>query len=295
VPIGLLAVPLLLLRIGESHGPRRRPDPVGSILAAAAMLALVWGIVRSPAPGWAAGAAAGLLLGGVFVWWERRAAEPMLALALFRSRTFAFGNAASLLLYATLIGSVFFVSQFLQVSLGLTPSQAGLRMLPWTAAVLVVAPLSGRLVDRRGGRLPLVGGLAAQAAGLLWIAWRAAHGGGYGSFVVALAVAGIGVTAAMPAAQHAVFSAAGPAEVGRASGTFGTVRQLGGVLGVALMAAAFSAAAGAAPAPAEASFRAGLPAALGLAAALSAAGAVFGSLAYRRAATVERVAVLERV
>jgi MFS family permease len=291
VPIGLVLVPMLRRRLSESTGGVRRLDPLGAVLVAAGVLALVWGLLRAPGTGWAAGVVTGAALLGGFVWWEARVAEPMLALGLWRSRAFAFGNAASLMLYATLTGSVFLISQYLQVALGLSATAAGLRMLPWTATVLIAAPLSGRLVDRRGGRLPQAGGLALQAAGLLWIAYEAGRGGGYATFVAALTVAGAGVTAAMPAAQHAVFSGAGPADLGRASGTFGTLRQLGGVLGVTAMAAVFGAAGGS-----TADFRIGTPAALTFAAALSAAGALCGVLAYagRPAATVQSVEVGER-
>jgi EmrB/QacA subfamily drug resistance transporter len=285
VPLGLAVVPLVRARVAESFGPRHRLDLVGCALATAALLDVVWGLIRGGAAGWSAPETYGALATSVplfaaFIWWERRVDEPMLPLGMWRSAAFTAGSAASFLLYAVVTGSVFFLSQFLQASLRLSPIGAGLRMMPWTAAVLVVAPLSGKLVDRIGARRPLVVGLTMQAGGLVWIAYETHRGGGYASFVAALAVAGVGVTMAMPAVQSAVFNGVAQADVGKASGTFNTVRQLGGVFGVAVLSAVFAACGSYSS---EATFRQGLAPALATAAALSLAGALVGG-ATRRAA-----------
>ena len=118
----------------------------------------------------------GLLLLG-FLAWERRAPQPMVPPAFFRSRAFSAGNAAGFLLTAALFGAVFFLAQFMQAAFGSGPLKAGLQLLPWTATLFLVAPVAGRLVDRIGERPLVVTGLTLQAAGMFWIgSGRRRHG-----------------------------------------------------------------------------------------------------------------------
>ena len=142
---------------------------------------MVWGLVRGNAAGWGstevvAALAAGALLAVAFVAWELRAREPMLPMRFFRSRAFSAANAANFFLFASLFGAVFFLAQFLQTALGYGPLDAGLRLVPWTATLLVVAPIAGALVDRIGERPLMVGGLLLQAVGMAWIALIAEPG-----------------------------------------------------------------------------------------------------------------------
>ncbi len=235
---------LVMRRVPESHGPAAALDLPGALLATGAVLGLVWGLTRAHEAGWAspevAGAlAAGLLLAVAFVVRERLAAAPMVPAALFRARAFSSGIAASFLFYAPMYGTVFFLPQFLQAQ-GAGPFGAGLRLLPWTATLLVVAPLAGSLVNRVGERPLVVAGTLLQAIGSGWIALIATPDLPYLRLVPPLIVAGIGVSMAMPAAQNAVLGAVAPAEVGKASGTFNTFRYLGGVFGIALMVEVFT-------------------------------------------------------
>src|ERR1700751_4479840 len=112
----------------------------------------------------------GALLGAVFIPWELRAREPMLPMHLFRSRGFTMTNAASLLMFFGMFGSIFLLAQFLQVVQHYSPLEAGLRTLPWTGMPVFVAPIAGALSDRIGGRPLLATGLALQAIGLGWLA-----------------------------------------------------------------------------------------------------------------------------
>ena len=275
VPVGLVVVPLVLLRTSESFGPRRRLDAVGLLLVTVAALGLVWGLIRGNPVGWSsAEVLVALVVGAVafaaFVGWELRVEEPMLPMQFFRSPAFAAGNAATFLMYATLMGALFFVSQYLQVSFGYGPLAAGLRLLPWTAPLFVAGPVSGVLSDRFGPRTLLSTGLLLQSAGLAWISVNAATGRGYGASVAALVVAGTGVTMAMPAAQSAVLGAVPPTAIGKASGTFNTLRQLGAVFGIAVLAMVFADRGSFAS---SSSFDNGLAPALAVAAAMSLAGA----------------------
>ena len=278
VPIGLAVMPLVLTRTLESRGPKRRLDLGGVVLVTGAAFGLVWGLIRGNTAGWASpevlcALVGGVVLLGLFVGWELRVAAPMLPMRFFAARAFAAGNASSFLLFATVTSSVFFMSQFLQVGLGNSPLAAGVRMMPWTAAVLVVAPLSGRLADRVGPRWPLAVGLLCQALGLGWIALAVHAHRGYVAVAAGLIVAGCGVTMAMPAAQSAIFGSVPTSAVGQASGTFNTLRQLAGVFGIATLAAIFTAHGSYASAV---TFRAGFIAAIAVAAGISLLGALIG-------------------
>jgi MFS family permease len=219
-----------------------------------------------------------------FIAWERHASEPMLPLRFFGSRDFALGNAASVFLYAALYGALFFFAQFLQNGLGYGPLDAGLRLLPWTATLFVVAPLAGASVSRFGERPLVVGGLALQALGMGWIGLIAAPDLPYVNLVAPLIVAGAGVSMAMPAAQSAVLGAVARTELGKASGTFNMLRFLGGTFGIAITVVVFTRSGGYGSAQA---FTAGFSPAIGIAAVLSLLGAVAGlGLAGQRAIAV---------
>ena len=168
VPIGLAAIPFVLRRIEESYGPRARLDVTGLALVTAAAFGIVWGLMRGNTAGWGSlevvgSLAAGVILTAVFVAFELRTREPMLPMRLFSSRSFSAGNAANFLLSCALFGAVFFMAQFQQVTLGQGPLDAGLRLLPWTATLFVVAPIAGHA--RRPDRQPAAGRAGADAAG----------------------------------------------------------------------------------------------------------------------------------
>jgi EmrB/QacA subfamily drug resistance transporter len=280
VPIGLAVVPIALARIPESRGRDRSLDLPGLVLITLAAVGVVWGLVRGNQAGWdstevVASLAAGLLLLGAFLWWEARARAPMLPLGMFRSRAFSAGNGAIFLTFASLFGAVFFLAQFLQSGLGDDALGAGLRLLPWTATLFFVAPIAGALVDRFGERPFLAGGLLLQGIGLGWIALVADPAMDYVEMVPALVIAGCGVSMALPSAQNAVMGAVAPEMVGKASGVNSTLRELGGVFGIAVAVAAFSGAGGYASAQA---FTDGFTVAIAVSAGLSLVGAIGGVL-----------------
>jgi len=245
VPIGLALIPLSMSRLTESYGSRSQLDIVGLLLAGAGFLGITWGLVRSNAIGWATiETIAAIALGGVFVvaflTWERRTATPMLSPALFRSRAFIAANGVSLFMYASLFGVLFLMMQFLQIALGYSPLAAGLRTLPWTGAPMVVAPIAGALADRYGNRPFMIVGLAMQAVGLAWIAAVAEPGMGYAQLAIALGVAGVGISMCFPTVVNAVVGSVPPEDVGVASGTNSSIREVGGVFGIAILAAIFA-------------------------------------------------------
>jgi EmrB/QacA subfamily drug resistance transporter len=278
LPIGCIVVPLARRRISESFGPGTAIDVPGIVLVTGAALGLVWGLMRGNEAGWASAEVLTASLGGIllslsFIAWELRARQPMVPMRFFRSRSFSSGIGASFLFYAGMYAVVFFLPQFLQSAQGHGPLGAGLRLLPWTATLFVVAPIAGRLINRIGERPLIVVGLSVQAIGMAWIGLIAAPDLGYANLVAPLILAGAGVSMAMPAAQNAVLNSVAKAEIGRVSGAFNMFRFLGGVAGIAIAVAAFLGSGGFRSPQA---FSAGFAAAIGVSAALSLLGAVAG-------------------
>jgi EmrB/QacA subfamily drug resistance transporter len=278
LPIGIIAIALVFARLRESFDPKAALDIPGLLTVAGAALALVWGLLRGNGVGWTSpevtGAlGAGALLAIVFVVWEMRAPAPMVPMRLFGSSAFSSGVAASFLFYAAMYGVLFLLPQFLQTTLGFGPLGAGLRLLPWTATLFVTAPVAGAVVNKFGERPLVVTGLTMQAIGLGWIAMLAAPGTAYPALVAPLALAGVGVSMAMPAAQNAILGSVAVTEIGKASGVFNMARFLGGMFGIAAMVAVFSAQGGVGSAV---HFSAGFVPAMMVAAALSLLGAFAG-------------------
>lgn len=286
VPIGIVLIPLVLARVPEGFGPDSRLDVPGLGLVSAGVLGIVWGLVRGNLAGWGSAEVIGALVGGVallgaFVAWELRTREPMLPMRFFRSRAFSAGNTAIFFVVASLFCAVFFLAQFMQTGLGNGPFGAGLRLLPWTATLFFVAPVAGALVDRFGERPFMIAGPLMQAAGMAWIALVADADMAYLELVPALIVAGVGVSMSFPAVQNSIVGSVPPEAIGKAAGTNSTMRELGGVFGIALGVAVFAGAGSYASAQA---FTDGFSAAIWVSAGMSVIAATAGAaLPARRA------------
>jgi EmrB/QacA subfamily drug resistance transporter len=292
VPIGLLIIPLILRYIPESFGPRTTFDIGGLLLITGAALGIVWGLVRGNQAGWGsleviATLLLGVLLTIVFIIWESRAREPMLPLRFFSSRAFSAGNTAGFLFFASLYGSTFFLAQFLQTVLGYGPLDTGIRLLPWTVMLFISAPLAGNLVNRLGERTLVVGGMLIQAVAFAWIGLIARPGLAYPELIAPLILAGFGA-AAIPVSQNIVVSSVTVSEIGKASGAFNMLRQLGAAFGVAITVAIF---AGIGDFSSAQTFSHGFSAALGVSAALSFLGVLIGLL-LPRARTAKQTNVI---
>jgi MFS family permease len=212
----------------------------------------------------------------------------MLPIEFFRSRSFSAGNAAIFLIFASLFGTVFFYAQLLQTGLGYGPLGAGLRLLPYTATFMTVAPIAGAMADRIGERPLMVAGLALQAIGMAWLALIATPGLAYTSMLAPFIVAGVGVSLAIPSAQNSVLASVSLKDLGQAAGANSMMRELGGVFGIAVAVAAF-AAAGSYASPAA--FIDGFGPAIGVAAGLAAIGAIVAlMLPGRRSTTPQTLA-----
>jgi EmrB/QacA subfamily drug resistance transporter len=246
VPLGLLLIPLARLRLDESRGPNPRLDLPGTALASGGLFGIVYALVRGNVDGWTSASVLGGLIGGTvllaaFVSYELRAKNPMLPMRLFRSRAFSAINAASLLMFLGMFGSIFLLSQFLQGVVGYSPMEAGVRMLPWTGMPMLVAPIAGILSDRIGGRPVVAAGLALQAVGLGLFALVISPDVSYAAQVPALVISGVGMALYFAPSASLVMSSVRPEEQGIASGANNAFREIGGALGVASLAAVFSA------------------------------------------------------
>ncbi|NUU20048.1 MAG: MFS transporter [Streptomycetaceae bacterium] len=284
VPIGLVLVPLTLLKVEESHGPNNRLDIVGTVLVSLGMLGLVFGLVRGESHGWTNPVnVASLVLGGLlltaFIGYERRTAEPMLPMTMYRNRAFSALTFSGLLMFAGVFGSIFLLTQYLQGVQGYSALGAGLRMLPWTAMPVIIAPLAGPLAAKIGGRPLVVLGLALSAIGLAWFALTASPDVTYAQEIPALILCGVGMSLYFIPTASLLMSVVRAEQQGVASGANNAMRELGGVLGVAVLASVFSANGGLTSAQ---SFVDGLTPALWVGVALAAAGSLTAALIPRR-------------
>jgi EmrB/QacA subfamily drug resistance transporter len=246
VPIGLLLLPLARFRLAESHAPDARLDGRGTALISLGLFGIVYGLVNATSHGWTSGRVLAGLIGGAvlvaaFVRHGATAQRPMLPMRMFRSRGFSAINAATLLMFVGMFGSIFLLSQFLQNVIGYGPTEAGLRMLPWTGMPMIVAPIAGYLSDRIGGRPVVAAGLALQAVGLGWFALTVAPDLSYAVQLPALIISGTGMALFIAPATHLFMSAVRPEEQGIASGTNNALREVGGALGIAALGSIFSA------------------------------------------------------
>jgi EmrB/QacA subfamily drug resistance transporter len=245
VPIGLAAVLLGLRLLPESYGAPERLDFVGVGLVTAGVVALVWALTRSGEIGWTSAEtigslAAGTLLIASFVWWEHRAAEPMVPLRLFAVRDFAAGNVATFLMSGAIFAGGLLVTEEFQLARHFSPVGAGLRLLPFFATPMVVSPVAGAVSDRIGRRPIIVVGLSMLTAGFVWVAWRGSLHTSWVELVIALLVAGVGISMALPTVPTAVLSAVAQDEMGKASGINYMAQRFGAVFAVAIGSAVFT-------------------------------------------------------
>jgi EmrB/QacA subfamily drug resistance transporter len=244
-PIGAVLAPLCFLRLRESFGPAERLDLLGLVLGAAGTFGVIFGVVRGSAAGWTSlqvvvPIVAGLILLAAFVAWQLRAPAPMLPMRLFRSRAFSAANGASFLMYFGLFGSIFLLSQFLQVAQGYSALEAGLRALPWTAMPIVVAPFAGMMSEKIGGRPLMAFGLMLQAISLGWLALILEPDVAYLQLVPAFVIGGLGMGLFFAPVAYEILGAVRLEDEGKASGTNNTVRELGGAFGIAVLVTIFS-------------------------------------------------------
>src|SRR5215210_4685681 len=242
IPGGSVAILSTLPSVPESGDPLAsgKLDWGGLLFSAAAIFTLVYALIEGPRFGWTSPQTLGLLLASVvvftiFVWWERRVADPMVKLELFRIRNFWVASVIGLAVPFGLFGLFFPMTIFLQGALGMTPLEAGLTMMPMSLMLMFVAPASGRLSDRIGARWILTTGLILVTVGILLITSRVSTTTSWRTLLPALLVTGTGMGMTFAPMTAAAMSQVPPRISGSASGILNTSRNVGQLLGIAVL------------------------------------------------------------
>jgi len=247
VPVGVAGI-VAALRLVPAVAPARRHrlDPVGVLLATAGLSGVAYVLVEGPRHDWGtvtglvsipAVAALAVVCLVLFVLWERRQPEPLLPMGLFRDRNFTIAVAIALVTYFALFGVLLVLTLQLQSMLGMSPAMAGVAGLPLVLALSAVAPLAGRLTDRLGGRTLLVAGLAVYAVGVVMLALLPTTSSTALAFLLPLLVIGIGTGLTIAPSTAEAMGEIAPNQAGAAAGVLNTARQVGAVLGTAVIGA----------------------------------------------------------
>jgi EmrB/QacA subfamily drug resistance transporter len=246
VPIGVIAVLFGLRLLPESYGAPERLDLMGVGLVTAGVVSLVWALTRASNVGWSSAEVVGTLVAGAvllvaFVRWESSVSEPMVPLRMFSVRDFAIGNLTTFLMSGAIFAAGLLVTEEFQLARHYSPVGTGVRLLPFFATPMFVSPIAGALSDRIGRRPIMVVGLSMLTAGFVWVAWRGSLATSWIELVIALLIAGVGISMALPTVPTAVLSAVAPHEMGKASGINYMAQRFGAVFAIAIGSAVFSA------------------------------------------------------
>ncbi|HVX17749.1 MAG TPA: MFS transporter [Acidimicrobiales bacterium] len=240
VPIVAIALAAGMVLLPTSRDTSQAPlDRIGALLSIAALTSLLFGLIQGPAWGWGdpqilGSIALAVVLGGVFITWERRAPDPMLDLAFFHDERFSLGCISISGSFLSLFGSYFLLTQYLQLVLGMSPLRAGLYSLPSGITQMISAPRSAALVERYGYRKVLTSGLVLIGGGMIALAYLGRTGPSW-LVLVGLGVIGTGMGFATAPATGAIIASLPLNKAGVGSAVNDTTRELGGALGIAVL------------------------------------------------------------
>ena len=240
IPLVVLALAGVILTVPETAEPGgHRLDIGGTVLIGGALFAIVDAIIEAPGRGWTgtgtlAEIAAGLAMLAVFAWWELRIAHPLVDLRIFASRAFSIAAASVTVIFFALFGSLFLLTQYLQLVHGYSPLSAGLRALPFALAIGAASPLSPILAKRFGTRLVIPAGMALMGIGLLDLSTAGVHTA-YPPIALAVAIMGAGMGLVMAPASSTIMTTVPAHQAGAGSAINDTIREVGGALGIAIV------------------------------------------------------------
>ncbi len=246
VPIAVAGFVGAVTTVPDSKNPAaEQPDPTGALLSIAGLGLLLWAIIEAPTEGWASGEVIGvgmasLAVLGAFVVWEARSRHPMLRLGLFSDRRFSVAAAGESFGTFGLLGALFVQTQFLQFDLGYSPLQAGLRILPVAAVLVVSAPLSPVIARFVGIKCTAAAGLASIAGGLWQVSAVSSAATTYGAVVPGMLLIGLGAGLLLPTATNSVVGSVPQGDSGIGSASNAVALQVGGALGVAVFGSVLS-------------------------------------------------------
>ncbi len=243
VPIGFLAAAVTLMAVDESRDTSTTSiDVVGTVLITAGLFLLTFGLIETNTHSWTSPFILSLLAAAavtiaVFVLWESRVAEPMIPLDFFRRRVFAISSIVVALVGLAMFGVIYFITLYFQNVKGYGALEAGVRSLPMTMMLMVVAPVAGRLNGTKvSPRVLMTVGMLSASAGLFGLAQLDVESS-YHAIWPFYVLMGIGLALTMPAVSTAGMSAVHPSKAGIASGVINAARQTGGALGIAILGA----------------------------------------------------------
>ncbi|MEA2306028.1 MAG: hypothetical protein QOH43_3308 [Solirubrobacteraceae bacterium] len=243
LPVAAAAIVVTLWAAHESRDETatRSVDLPGVLTVSVGLGAIVLALVEGNSWGWGSARIVGLVAGGLvalagFAVVERRTALPMVDFSFFRSRSFFGANLVAFVVSFAMLAMFFFLALYMQNVKGYSPLQAGVRFLPSTAVIIVMGPLSGRLSDRIGPRIPMTAGLVAVAGSLFWQGHLAVDTP-YGQLVGAFVLMGVGMGLVMSPMSTAAMNAVDQTKAGVASGILSMSRMVGGTFGVAVLGA----------------------------------------------------------
>ena len=240
VPLVAVALAGVVMTVPETAEPSHsRFDIPGVVLVAGALFAIVDAIIEAPDRGWTAPLTLGLAAAGVtalaaFVWWELRMPSPLIDLRVFTSRAFSAAAGSVTVIFFALFGSLFVLTQYLQLVQGYSPLSAGLRALPFALAMAAVSPVSPLIAARLGTRVIMPAGMALMGLGLLDLSTAGVHTA-YPALAVAVAIMGAGMGLVMAPASNTIMTTVPAHQAGAGSAINDTIREVGGALGVAIV------------------------------------------------------------
>ncbi len=240
LPLAAAALAGVVLTVPETADPARgRFDIPGVVLVAGALFAIIDAIIEAPGRGWTAPMTLGLGGAGVaalaaFVWWELRTSDPLIDLRVFTSRAFSAAAGAVTVIFFALFGSLFLLTQFLQLVQGYSPLAAGVRALPFALAMAAASPVSPLLAERFGARVIMPGGMALMGLGLADLSTANVHTA-YPLIALAVAIMGAGMGLVMAPASNTIMTTVPAHQAGAGSAINDTIREVGGALGVAIV------------------------------------------------------------